>query len=223
MATAAANTRSYGQCCGLALSLDLLGERWTLLIIRELARGPKRFGELIEGLDGIGTNLLSSRLKSLEAAGVIEPITLPPPARVAAYDLTTRGRDLLAPVEELGLWGFEMVPDAQKAGLTSRPAWAAMTMKARMDRAETDPPDGIFAFEAGREQFWLRVADGGSVLSDGVPPFKPDIRVEVDREGFFAIASGAQTPRRAGARIEGDPEALEVLLRTFRLPPVPVH
>ena len=86
--------RTYGQRCGLALSLDLLGERWTLLVIRELTRGPKRFKDLMDALDGIGTNLLSSRLKTLEEAGIAQKVELPSPASTTAYSLTERGRTL---------------------------------------------------------------------------------------------------------------------------------
>ena len=106
--------RSYGQMCGLALSLDLLGERWTMLILRELARGPKRFGDLAGGLEGIGTNLLSARLKSLEENGLVEKVTLPPPAPVQAYDLTERGRDLQPILEDLALWGFGLFPQRRR-------------------------------------------------------------------------------------------------------------
>ena len=107
-------SRTYGQRCGLALSLDLLGERWTLLILRELSRGPKRFGDLLEGLDGIGTNLLSARLKALKAAGAIEQVDLPPPASVSAYGLTARGFELQPILEDLAMWGLELMPPLEE-------------------------------------------------------------------------------------------------------------
>lgn len=213
----AAHNRSYEQRCGLAASLDLLGERWTLLIVRELARGPKRFGDLLTGLTGIGTNLLSARLKSLEAARVVQRVTLPAPVEVPGYDLGERGRSLMPILEELALWGFELL-DSDTEGVRSRAAWAAMTMEANMKRAEGTPPDGIFAFEVGDESFWLRVSDGNSTLRDGPPPFEPDARLRADLAGFLGIAAGASCAGVTGASVDGDRDRFETLLTGFRLP-----
>ena len=212
--------RSYGQMCGLALSLDLLGERWTLLILRELARGPKRFGDLAEGLEGIGTNLLSARLKSLEENGLIEKVTLPPPASVAAYDLADRGRDLEPVLEDLALWGFGLFPNGDEGpDLKVKAAWAAMSMKTVMERSDTVAPDGTYAFSVESELFWLRVVDGRAVLRDGLPPFEPDLTAEFGTEGFFGVASGNLTLEQSGVRIEGeDTGRLGTLFQTFRLP-----
>ena len=212
-----AASRTYGQLCGLAISLDLVGERWTLLLIRELARGPKRFRDLLDGLEGIGTNLLSARLKSLEAAGVIERVTLPPPSGAPAYALGPRGLTLEPILEELALWGIDFI-DEETAGYRARAAWAAMSMRARMDREESRPPNGTFAFKVEDESFWLSVSDEGSSIRDGSPPADPDVSVEVDRDGFFAIATGSSTPSQAGALVEGDDASLSSLLHTFRLP-----
>lgn len=211
--------RTYGQLCGLALSMDLLGERWTLLIIRELLRGPKRFRDLLDGLDGIGTNLLSARLKSLEEAGVIESVTLPPPASVPAYDLAARGRSLQPILEDLALWGFELVMEESEGDeLLVKAAWAAMTMRVVMDRSTPAAPEGIYEFAVGDERFWLRVSGDGSVLRDGPPPFEADAEVEFDTEEFFAVATGALPLTESGAVITGDAARLENLLQTFRLP-----
>ena len=84
--------RSYNQYCAVARALDIVGERWTLLIVRELLTGPKRFKDLLEGLPGIGTNLLTGRLKDLEGYGVVHRVTLPPPAASKVYELTELGR-----------------------------------------------------------------------------------------------------------------------------------
>jgi DNA-binding HxlR family transcriptional regulator len=213
--------RTYGQQCGLAAALDLLGERWTLLIVRELSRGPKRFGDLLEGLDGIGTNLLSARLKSLEQSGVVERVTLPAPAEVAGYDLGERGRSLQPILEDLALWGFDLLVRTDADRVRSRAAWAAMSMKAHMDREDGVPPDGLYAFEVGQEAFWLRISDGESTLRDGRPPFDADVDVAIDKEPFLRVAMADCSPSDAGARIEGDAERLESLLETFRLPRLP--
>ena len=214
-------TRTYGQHCGLAASLDLLGERWTMLILRELGRGPKRFGDLLEGLPGIGSNLLSARLKTLEGAGVIERVTLPPPAAVPAYDLSERGDSLRPILEDLALWGFELLADEAREQTEPRAAWAAMLMNAQMKRSGATPADGTYAFVVGEESFWLRIKDGESSLRDGSPPFDCDVLATVDKQGFFDMASGNATPSAAGVRVEGVSSRLETLLKTFRLPSLP--
>jgi DNA-binding HxlR family transcriptional regulator len=212
-----AASRTYGQKCGLAASLDLLGERWTLLIVRELARGPKRFKDLLANLEGIGTNLLSARLKTLEGSGVIKQVLLPHPADVPAYDLGPRGESLLPILEDLALWGFELLDsDLEKDRV--RAAWTAMTMEANMHRAGGAPPDGTYSFEVGEERFWLRVSDGESTLRDGAPPLGPDASLSTDLTGFIGIATGTSGIARTGATVDGDAGRLETLLESFRLP-----
>jgi DNA-binding HxlR family transcriptional regulator/putative sterol carrier protein len=97
--------REYGQFCGLAQALDVVGGRWSLLIVRDLLNGPKRFKDLEDGLPGIPTNVLSARLKELETSGVVRRHLLPRPAKGVGYELTDYGRELEAPLVALGLWG----------------------------------------------------------------------------------------------------------------------
>ena len=97
--------REYGQYCGLAHALDVVGGRWSLLIVRDLLTGPKRFKDLEAGLSGIPTNVLSARLKELEDFGVIRRLLLPRPAKGVSYELTDYGRELEEPLVKLGLWG----------------------------------------------------------------------------------------------------------------------
>src|SRR5919112_1963015 len=105
--------RSYDQFCGLASSLDLVGERWTLLIVRELMSGPKRYTDLTDGLPGIGTSLLARRLAKLESNGVIERRLLPPPAASTVYELAPAGRELAAALAPLITWGLRhALPEA---------------------------------------------------------------------------------------------------------------
>lgn len=102
-----AGKRSYGDPCGIARALDVVGERWALLVVRELVLGPKRFTDLRAHLPGIATDVLSQRLRQLERAGVLRPIALPAPASGRAYELTPRGRDLEPVLHALGRWGSQ--------------------------------------------------------------------------------------------------------------------
>ena len=104
--------REYGQYCGLAHALDVVGGRWSLLIVRDLLTGPKRFKDLEAGLTGIPTNVLSARLKELEEFGVVGRQLLPRPAKGVAYELTEYGRELEEPLVKLGLWGAKTMGPA---------------------------------------------------------------------------------------------------------------
>src|SRR5919201_6854048 len=104
--------RSYGQFCGLAKALDVVGDRWTLLIVRELLlRGPCRYTDLRKGLPGIATNLLAERLRELEDAGVVLREEAPPPIATTLYSLTPRGEELRRVIYELGRWGTPLMRD----------------------------------------------------------------------------------------------------------------
>ena len=128
--------RNYGQYCGLAHALDLIGERWSLLVIRELMTGPKRYKDLLKQLPGIGTNLLAKRLKFLEEQGILMRRTLPPPASTEAYDLTDFGRELEPVLIGLARWGYQTIPRPGK-DTVHFPDWSVLAMKAvfRAERA----------------------------------------------------------------------------------------
>ena len=106
--------RDYGQYCGLAHALDVIGGRWSLLIVRDLLTGPKRFKDLEDGLSGIPTNVLSARLKELEEVGVVSRQLLPRPAKGVGYELTDYGRELEEPLVKLGLWGAKSLGPAEE-------------------------------------------------------------------------------------------------------------
>ena len=115
--------RSYGHHCSIARALDLVGERWTLLVVRELLlQGPCRFTDLRNGLPGIASNLLSGRLKDLEEAGLISREEAPPPIATTLYALTPNGRALEPVLESLGIWGMQFMADKQEEDAT-RPYW----------------------------------------------------------------------------------------------------
>ncbi len=106
--------RSYNQGCGVARALDVVGERWTLLLVRELLSGPKRFKDLLEGLCGIGTNLLAARLKDLEGNGIVRRSTLPPPAGSSVYELSEMGRSLEPVIVALCRWELQLMDSPRR-------------------------------------------------------------------------------------------------------------
>jgi DNA-binding HxlR family transcriptional regulator len=124
--------RTYGDRCGIARALDIVGERWALLVVRELLLGPKRFTDLRAGLPQIGPDVLSQRLRDLEASGVVYRTKLPPPAAAQVYGLTERGRALEPVVLELGRWGSQ-APRPEDAPLGADAAMLALKTTFRPD------------------------------------------------------------------------------------------
>jgi DNA-binding HxlR family transcriptional regulator len=151
--------RSYDQYCALALALDLVGDRWTLLIIRELLTGAKRFRDLQDGLPGVATNLLSSRLRVMEERGLVQKDVLPPPAGSNAYCLTSLGQELAAPVHALVRWGGRFMRHRARTQ-AFRPQWLGVALQALGVRSDSpaepialqiDLPEGSLQLEITRE------------------------------------------------------------------------
>ena len=153
--------RSYGQYCTVAKALDVVGDRWTLLIVRELLlRGPSRYTDLRDGLPGIATNLLAERLRHLEEAGVVSREEAPPPVATTLFHLTPRGIELEPAIKALGRWGapFMEQPDADEA---FRGHWLALPAELFLtDNAPESPPITI-QVRTGDEEVLLETADGG--------------------------------------------------------------
>src|ERR671937_1536103 len=147
-------SRTYDQFCGVARALDLVGERWALLIVRDLLLGPKRFTDLRNGLPRIGTNVLAARLQELERAGVVERRGLPPPAASTVYELTDYGRTLEGPLLSLGRWGATSMGQRQD-GQSLRSEWLAVALKAFFR------PEAAAVFRAA---VGLRFDKGGTFL-----------------------------------------------------------
>ena len=208
--------RSYGQYCTVARALDVVGERWTLLLVRELSTGPKRFKDLLEGLPGIGTNLLASRLKMLEGEGIVRRATLPPPAGSSVYELTGLGRELEPVIVALSRWGARFL-DAPHEGDELRAGWAAVAMRSALVARGAGGSSGTYELRIDGEAFHLRIRDGGegAEARQGSAP-DPDLVVEGDAGTFLAVASGRLGPEEAVEsgmlRVEGgtgeDREAL---------------
>jgi len=212
--------RTYDQRCGVARSLDVLGERWTLLVVRELLLGPKRFGALRGALPGLGPTLLSQRLARLVDHGVVELTELPPPASVRVYALTARGEALRPAVDALAVWGFPLLA-GEPAPSTARGSWMAYTLCAAADAGAARAHDGLVAaFDVDGDRFWIEVADGAARAGHGVPD-APAVRVGATLPGLWTLVRGEE-PEEAppdAVRVEGDAEALRALLEVLRLPP----
>jgi DNA-binding HxlR family transcriptional regulator len=189
--------KRYGQRCPAALALDVIGERWTPLIIRELLVGPKRYTDLIDGLPGIGTNVLASRLGDLQSHGIIEKRTLPPPTPVAVYELTEAGRALGPVLRELRTWGSQYGP-APEPGDAVRPAWILQTAANRPPGLE---PDRTCEIRVGREHFELSGDDGLANVKAGSAS-SPDAVVTIEPSVFLRLAAGKLDVARASAQSE---------------------
>jgi DNA-binding HxlR family transcriptional regulator/putative sterol carrier protein len=188
--------RSYNQYCAVARALDIVGERWTLLIVRELVGGPKRFKDLLEGLPGIGTNLLAGRLKDLERHGIVHRKTLPPPAGSKVYELTEMGRAVEPVIAALGRWGLEFLdtPPGQEDDL--RPAWALVAMRSTLKPEAVRGLQETYEFRIDDEAFHLRVKDGEVEALQG-SAVDPDLVVRGGTQAFLALAMGQVEPVEA--------------------------
>ena len=168
--------KRYDQYCPMAHALDLVGERWALLVVRELMHGPKRYTDLAESLAGIGTNVLATRLKDLEACGVVTKRTLPPPAASRVYELTDYGRGLRGAMRELALWGARSLgPPTAGAGLFD--GWLANALDIVLAPIA---PTGRFEFRVGSEVASLV---DGEVCRESVDD--PDVVVEGDPDAIY--------------------------------------
>lgn len=203
--------RSYNQFCAAAKALDILGERWTLLLVRELLIGPKRYTDLLNALPPMGTNLLARRLKALESAGVLKQDELPPPAASKVYRLTERGRALEPLIVELARWGLVLLTE-KPPGESWRPEWSILAMQATFRPEAARGISEEYAFEVAGESFHARVRDGKVTTGLG-PGSSPAMTLHADVETFLGVANGTMTVEEAVAtgryRIEGDPTALE--------------
>jgi DNA-binding HxlR family transcriptional regulator len=214
--------RSYNQYCATARTLDLVGERWTLLLIRELLTGPKRFGDLQHSLRGLGTGLLAARLKHLEREGLARKVTLPPPARTPAYALTAAGAELEPVVLALARWGMTWAMDDPREQEAFHPGWAVLGLKACFDAEAAAGLRALYEFRVADEVFHARVEDGTIEAAHG-PAQRPDAVVTISAEAFRDLTAGTWTLADAigsgAASVTGDQQALRRLHHLFPLPP----
>ena len=217
-------SRAYGQYCGLARALEILGERWGLLIVRDLLVGPKRFTDLQRGLPGIPSNVLTSRLRELEGAGVVQRRLQPRPDRGVAYELTHYGAELEDAVVLFGRWGAKSLGDPQPGEiLTDDSMIMAMRSTFRPEAAR-----GLragFELRLGEIVLAIRVADGAvGVVAEPLPD--ADLVIEAG-PGIRRLMAGEITSETAIAegivRISGDPVLLTRFAELFRIDPMPAN
>lgn len=209
--------RSYNQYCSLARALDIVGERWTLLIVRELLSGPKRFKDLQNALAGIGANLLSTRLKEMERNGLVLKATLPPPGVASVYDLTEHGRKLEEPLMALIRWGIPLLAEPQRPGELFMPHWLLEGMLSAFNAAEAEGISETYEFHVNNEIFHATV-DGGKASGDMGKAYRPALVWMSDSESFMALGFRTMTPEQAvekGHVVSGTAETLKRALRMF--------
>jgi DNA-binding HxlR family transcriptional regulator len=199
----------------------MLGERWTLLVVRELLHGPKRYTDLVEGLPGIGTNVLAARLRDLEQCGVVQKRKLPPPAASTVYELTEYGRGLDEAIYALARWGVRSLgPPGPEDDLY--PDWGVNAFPALFNPEAAQGLTETYVLKIDANVFTARLEDGRLTASVGETP-GADLRVELEMDTFFALASGDLPPREAveqgRAKLEGNMAALERCFRVFSFAP----
>jgi DNA-binding HxlR family transcriptional regulator len=207
--------------CPMAHALSLVGERWSLLIVRELMHGPRRYTDLANGLPGIGTNILAARLKDLETFGVVEKKKLPPPYASTVYELTPYGAELDEVLHALGRWGARSLgPPQFDAELY--PEWGLNALPALFDAVAARDLTETYVLKIGDDAFTARVVDVDLHALPGAAE-DADLVAELDMETFFALASGELLPSEALAQghvtIEGPEDALERCFRAFHMAP----
>ncbi|MEU6404766.1 winged helix-turn-helix transcriptional regulator [Streptomyces sp. NPDC046985] len=204
--------RSYDQYCSAARALDAVGDRWTLLIVRELLAGPRRYTDLHADLPGVSTDVLASRLKDMERDGLTARRRLPPPGAAFVYELTPRGRDLLPVLQALGEWGEGELGEPRPTDAV-RAHWFALPLLRALEgegTVEVSLEEGVFHVFAG--------ARSGPVYGDGPAPGEPDARLVLDSATCAALAHGegalADAVRGGSATVTGDSPLAKSLRET---------
>jgi DNA-binding HxlR family transcriptional regulator len=198
--------RSYRQFCALAKALDAVGDRWSLLIVRELQiRGPSRYTDIRKGLPGIATNLLADRLRELEEGGVIRKIAARPPVATTLFELTPRGQELREVLLALGRWGAPMLVDAPDDD-AFQTHWLEVPLQVRLADHTPDEPAATIEVRTGDESLVIEAANG-KVRAHVGSTDQPDAVLAGSHPMVLGVLAGRidlGTARRAGVRYEGD-------------------
>ena len=218
-ATSASGRRTYGDGCAAAHALDLVGERWALLVVRELLLGPKRFTDLRAGLPSASPNVLAQRLRELEGAGVVRRRKLPPPAASRVYELTEWGEELEPVIVSLGRWGVRSPskpPDAA-LGVDS----LILSFRTMFDPRAARELEATYEFWLGEDRFRAEVSDGNFEISRGSAEGS-DATVETDHGTLAALVYDgrdlAEALSSGDMNIRGDDAAVKRFLTLFPLP-----
>lgn len=206
--------RSYNQICSLAAALDLVGERWTLLIVRDLGFGSRRYGELLDGLPGIGEGLLAQRLRHLEANDIVRR-SFSTTANAVVYELTERGRSLFDALVPLARWGIDLVRDLGGG----RADHVLLTLRSRLDASQSVGVRETYELQIDDERYSIIADDGQLRIERGAAP-DPVVRVSLDLETALRLGtrelSLADARQRGLSKVEGDRAAVERYGRLLR-------
>jgi DNA-binding HxlR family transcriptional regulator len=180
--------KRYGQACAIARALDVVGERWSLLLVRELTLGPRRYRDLATGLPGIPSNVLAARLKDLQAAGVVTRRTLPAPTDVTVYELTGAGRALQPALTELLHWGRRYAPEPSP-GDVAQPGWGLLGAAGRPTAL---PAGQTCELRVGPEFFYLS-SDAGKLTVRRGPAPDGDAVLTMSADTLYSLLTGHTT------------------------------
>ena len=214
-----ATKRSYGEACRFAFALDLVGERWALLVVRELLLGPKRFTDLRGGLPHASPNILSERLRELEQAGVVYRRKLPPPAASQVYELTEWGRELEPVVTQLGAWGARspVPPESQEINASS----IVLALRSLFDADAAADLEASYELRLGEETFHVGIAGGELNLERGAAE-APTVTIETDPGTLAALLAGQleldDALSAGAASIKGSKQGARSFLKLFPMP-----
>jgi DNA-binding HxlR family transcriptional regulator/putative sterol carrier protein len=214
-----ATMRTYGDGCPIARALDFVGERWALLVVRELLLGPKRYTDLRRGLPNASPNVLSQRLGELERAGVVRRRKLGPPAGSRVYELTDWGRELEEAVMSLGRWAARSPtpPSDAPIGVDS----TILALRERFDSSAAHGLRAVYGLRLGEDRFRIAVADEAIEAARG-DASQADATIETDPDTLATVLWGsrslADAHRSGRITIEGDKAAVERFVRLFPIP-----
>ncbi|MGW1210696.1 winged helix-turn-helix transcriptional regulator [Streptomyces sp. NPDC002499] len=206
--------RAFGQYCGLSRALELVGERWALLIIRDLAVRPQRYSDLLGGLPGIPTNVLSTRLKELEEAGIVERRAVSTPQRGVVYALTPAGRDLEPAVWALGRWGTTQLGEPRPGEIVTASA-VVMALRAVFDSDRAAGLTATWEIHAGDLVVHAAVTDGRLEAGSGPPPVRPDLVITFEPDDLPSFVALMQAAKCGLVELDGSRELLDTFIRVF--------
>jgi len=215
-----ATKRSYQEACRFAYALDLVGERWALLIVRELLLGPKRFTDLRAGLPHASTNILADRLRELEQHAIVRRRKLPPPYAATVYELTEWGRELEPIVTKLGAWGARspVPPESREIG----PDSIVLALRSLFDPERAADLDATYALRIGEETYAVSVAGGELELTRGETESPAATLAFSDAPTMAAMLSGqlalGDAATSGALEIDGSKQAAKRFLRLFPMP-----